>query len=333
MSVSVAILGATGVIGQKAIALLARNPWIKIIELVASDRRIGQTFGEVCDWREVLMPMPDSISSIVLKGAKNLLAEFIISCLPSEIARTVEPMLAAQGKIVFSNASTFRMQTNVPLLVPEVNFEHLSLLDSQDTTGKIITNPNCATVGVVLAVAPLMKLAKIAHISVVTLQSISGAGYPGVASLDILGNTIPHIAEEAEKIVEETKKILGSPKNHANFAVTAHVHRVPVMYGHTVTLHITFKDSVDVNQALDAYTAWNNKYPELFVIHDADERPQSTKDLRQDDMRVHIGQLRQGDRPNVLGLVCLTHNLVRGAAGAVIANIENYNSLKKGHDA
>jgi aspartate-semialdehyde dehydrogenase len=113
MSVSVAILGATGVVGQKAIALLARNPWIKIIELVASDRRIGQTFGEVCDWREVLMPMPDSVSSIVLKGAKNLLAEIIISCLPSEIARTVEPMLAAQGKIVFSNASTFRMQTSI----------------------------------------------------------------------------------------------------------------------------------------------------------------------------------------------------------------------------
>jgi aspartate-semialdehyde dehydrogenase len=265
------------------------------------------------------MPLPEEIAGMKLVGADNLKAEFVVSCLPSEVAELVEPRLAAQGKMVFSNASHFRMVSNVPLLVPEINADHLALLEEQDTDGKIITTPNCAAVGITLALAPLMSLGEILHVSIITLQSVSGAGYPGVPSLDILGNTIPHISGEAEKIAEETKKILS-----ALFSVTAHVHRVPVMYGHTVTLHVIFKDEVKAEQAIAAYAQWNEKYPGLFLVHEKDGRPQATKDLRHDDMRAHIGQLRQGDRPNILGLVCLTHNLVRGAAGAVIANMEAY---------
>ncbi len=324
MVINVAILGATGVVGQKAIALLSFNPLFKIIELVASDQRIGQTFSDVCDWREPSISLPKEIGVIQLSSPQALKAEFIVSCLPSEIADHLEPMLAAQGKIIFSNASSFRMDNNVPLLVPEINSDHFSLLAKQATSGKIVNNPNCSAVGVTLALAPLAKLYKIDHVSVVTLQSISGAGYPGVPSLDIISNSIPHINGEAEKITAETKRILGSDNKKADFAVTTHVHRVPVIYGHTVTLHISFKEDITPNQAIEAYQAWNLKYPELFVIHKQLGRPQSTKDLRHDDMRVHIGHLSQGDKPNILGLVALSHNLVRGAAGAVIANMESY---------
>jgi aspartate-semialdehyde dehydrogenase len=331
MSISVAVLGATGVVGQKAIALLSCNSNFDIVELVASDQRIGQTFTEACDWREALMPMPEAIGSMKLVSSENLKADFILSCLPSEIAKSLEPTLAQQGKMVFSNAPAFRMHANVPLLVPEINSSHLSLIESQPTTGKIITNPNCAAVGISLALAPLMQLEKIEHVSVVTLQSVSGAGYPGVASLDILGNTIPHISGEAHKISEETKRILGSPQASANFAVTTDVHRVPVVYGHVVTLHITFRDKVHPRQVTQAYQTSNKNAPGLFVLHDKDDRPQATKDLRLDDMRAHIGQVRQGDRANVIGLICLTHNLVRGAAGAVIANMESYMRFKNEH--
>ena len=324
MSISVAILGATGVVGQKAIALLSNNTYFKIVELVASNQRIGQIFGDVCDWHEALMPMPKDIAKIKLSSPYNLKAKYIISCLPSDIAEKVEPILATQGKIVFSNASTFRMHSKVPLLVPEINVNNLSLVDKQETDGKIITNPNCSAVGVALALAPLMSLGEIEHVSIMTLQSVSGAGYPGVSSLDILGNTIPHISGEADKITEEIKKIFGKADVHADFAVTTHVHRVPVLYGHTVTLHILFKNSVILKDAIAAYKAWNNKYSGLFVIYNQNDRPQAIKDLKHNDMRAHIGNLRQGDRSNILGLVCLTHNLVRGAAGSVIANMESY---------
>lgn len=332
MTISVAILGATGVVGQKIIALLSRNPKFHIVELVASEQRVGQLFGESCEWREPLMPMPTEIASMRLKDVNQLQAEFIVSCLPSDIAETIEPMLAAQGKMVFSNASAFRMAYAVPLLVPEINSSHLSLLESQTTSGKIITNPNCSAVGVTLGLAPLISLGEIQHVSVVTLQSISGAGYPGIPSLDIIANTIPHIEGEASKITSETKRILGSATLPAPFAVTTHVHRVPVMYGHTVTLHVTFKDRVEVAAAEEAYADWNTRFPGLFVRHSRLGRPQALKDLCHDDMRAHIGHLCQGDQPNILGLVSVTHNLVRGAAGAVVANMESYLSLGGCHD-
>ncbi len=324
MSISIAVLGATGTVGQKIIALLAQNPKFSIIELVASEQRVGQLFGDVCNWREPLIPLPNDIASMRLVDASNLKADFVASCLPSDIAETVEPMLARQGKIVFSNASAFRMNTHVPLLVPEINIEHLSLIEHQSTSGKIITNPNCSAVGVALSLAPLMALGEIEHVSIVTLQSVSGAGYPGVPSLDILSNTIPHIPGEADKITEETKRILGQITAPASFSVTTHVHRVPVLYGHTVTLHITFKNNVTIEDAIRVYSECNERYTGLYKLHDKDGRPQSTKDLAHDDMCVHIGQLRQEDSKNILGLTSLTHNLVRGAAGAVITNIESY---------
>ena len=329
MPIELAILGATGVVGQKALALLQRNPHFEVVELAASRARLGGRFGDLCVWREPLLTMPEKLAATRLCAAEDLQADFIISCLPTSAAGRVEPMLAAKGKKVFSNASTHRMCKGVPLLIPEINSNHLTLLAEQDTPGKIITNPNCAAVGVSLALAPLLPLGGMEHVSVVTLQSVSGAGYPGLPSLSILGNTIPHIEGEEEKIVQETKKILGNPKEPLPFALTVHAHRVPVLYGHMASLHITFSERVRPEDALACYSRWNEKHPALFVIHTQRDRPQSAQDLRHDEMSVHIGKLQQGDNPRVVGLVVLTHNLVRGAAGAAIANMQCYMKCEK----
>ena len=323
--IEVAILGATGLVGQKAIALLKNSAKFQVKELVASDKRIGQIYGDVVDWREGFASLSADVANLKLTSYEELKSPWIVSCLPSESAAIMEPFLAKKGKIVFSNASTFRMDQHVPLVVPEINENHLSLLSEQLTSGKIITNPNCSAVGVTLALAPLLQeWGGIQHVSVVTLQSSSGAGLPGISSMDLMGNTIPHIENEFEKITEETKKILGQSKNPASFGITTHVHRVPVMFGHTATLHIQFKNHIDLNHAIKMYHKWNEKFADLFVIHETKGRPQPLRDLTAHDMRAHLGHIRLGDAPNILGMVVLTHNLVRGAAGAVIANMETY---------
>ncbi|MCP4473015.1 MAG: aspartate-semialdehyde dehydrogenase [Gammaproteobacteria bacterium] len=324
MSIDVAVLGATGTVGQKAIALLRAAPQFTVKELVASDKRIGQLYGEVVDWREPLAPLGEDVAAIQLSAVEQLNADYVISCLPTEVAERVEPLLAQQGKKVFSNAGAWRMAAEVPLLVPEINAAHLALTAKQQYGGHIVTNPNCAAVGVTLGLAPLLQLGAIEHVGVVTLQSVSGAGYPGVASFDVIGNTVPHINHEAEKISEETKKILGAVGQPVDFAVTAQVHRVAVLYGHVVTLQVMFKQAVDVADAVAAYEEWNSKFADLYHLYQQPGQPQAARQLTHDDMRVHIGHLRQGDLPNVLNLIVLTHNLVRGAAGAAIANMGAY---------
>ena len=320
----VAILGATGVVGQKAIALLNNHPEFYVAEVVASDHRVGQRFGDSCDWREV-MPLPAATANLELISMENIQSSFVISGLPSHVALKDEPRLLERGKIISSNASTFRMEPHVPLMVPEVNGHHLSLLQSQKTLGKIICNPNCSVGGLVPAVAPLMSLGGgLEHLSIVTLQSVSGAGYPGVSSFDILNNTIPHIPQEADKISEEVRKILGSSECPAALSVTTHVHRVPVLFGHTATLHMIFANDVSVDEVMGQYGIMQKKYPSLLKIHSEEGFPQPNRSLTPDDMRVHIGHIRQGGRPNVIGLVVLSHNLVRGAAGAAIANLSHY---------
>ena len=324
VSIPVAILGATGVVGQKVIALLQQRPHLRINEVVASSARAGQFFGEVCDWREGLCPLPSTVGSMILCTLDNVCSPLVLSCLPAQVAKEVEPLLAAQGKLVFSNASAFRMESDVPLLIPEINKNHLSCLKRQPYAGKMITNPNCSAVGVALALAPLLSLATVKHVSVVTLQSVSGAGYPGVASLDMLSNTIPHIPEECEKIAAEVKKILGGQDCPWSCPMTVSVHRVPVCVGHVATLHITFAHNVTPTQAKKAYQQWNEYYPNLFILHSLPGRPQSVRDLTPQDMRVHIGHLNSGGTSSILTLVVLTHNLVRGAAGALLANVDCY---------
>lgn len=323
MQKSVAILGATGMVGQKAIALLSRHSQFYVAEVVASEKRVGQVFGHSCDWREPVVPLPAAVAGLKCQSYENLSSQYVISCLPTSCAKAIEPFLLKQGKYVFSNASWGRMDEGVPLVIPEINVNDFSLLN-HNGLGCLIKNPNCSVAGIALALAPLFSLGVIEHVSVVTLQSISGGGYQGVLGMMITGNTCPYIQGESHKIETETKKILKHYQSPDSWEITAHVHRVPVLYGHTATLHIQFKEAVDYLKLEALYHAWNERFPDLFIWHQGVDRPQPSYDLTADDMRLHIGQVRQGGGNNRIGMTILSHNLVRGAAGAVIANMEAY---------
>ncbi|OAI50124.1 aspartate-semialdehyde dehydrogenase [Opitutia bacterium SCGC AG-212-L18] len=326
----VAILGATGTVGQKAIALLACEGRFKITQLVASEGRCGQRYGDAVDWREPLCTLDPRVADLRLIGFNEVTAPFVISALPTGVAFIEEPKLAQRGLHVFSNASAFRMEPSTPLLIPQINLAHLKLIERQKTPGKIVTNPNCATVFLSCGLAPLLKLGTLEHLSVVTLQSTSGAGYPGVSSMDILGNLIPYIQDEEEKIAEETKRILGTLDAGAQFSITTHVHRVPVLYGHTIAMHLYYREAVSVESAREQFDEWNKIYPGFYVIHEDNRRPQPLRDVTHDDHRVHIGRLKIGDKPNILGLIAMGNNLVLGAAGAAIANMKAFLTEREG---
>lgn len=321
MKKRIAILGATGTVGQKAIKLLEDHPNFEVTELVASDRSTGKIYGEIVDWRES-SEIPSYVKNIKLIDHGEVTADYALSALPSDVAKSTEIKLAEKGVHVISNASAYRMDPNVPLLIPEINPGHLKLVDKQKTKGKIITNPNCATVFLALGLFPLMSLGHINHVSVITLQGLSGAGFPGVASLDIVGNTIPNISGEEEKVETESAKILGAIDCPADFQITAHVNRVPVISGHTVGMHVFFDQDVSAAQVKQAFEAKRTEFPELYRLYDNPFRPQPAKDISWNDQRAHIGRIKQGGSPNVVGLVSMGHNLVRGAAGAAILNLE-----------
>lgn len=317
----VAILGATGPVGQKVITLLEGHPRFEVAELSASDMNAGRLYGEAVKWKNELT-LPGKVAGLRLKSPLELKSRLVISALPAEQALEVEPALAERGQLVFSNASAFRMDPRVPLLIPEINLPHLELLSRQGTEGRIVTNPNCSTVFLAGALAPLARIARIESVSVVTMQALSGAGYPGVASFDLLGNVIPHIGGEEAKIREEIRKILGTAGEPAPFKVTVHVHRVPVLHGHTVAAHVRFERDVSVAEAHAAILAYQEQHPGFLELHEAPDRPQPARDLHPHDNRVHLGRLKQDDDSRVIGLIALGHNLVRGAAGAAIANME-----------
>ncbi len=322
--IPVAILGATGPVGQKAITLLDQHPLFEVTELAASEGSVGQIYGERVLWKNEV-PCPDGIAKLKIIPLMDVKSKFVVSALPGDVAQTVELALAERGHIVCSNASAFRMHDEVPLLIPEVNIDHLSLLSSQKTKGKIITNPNCAAVFLVGALAPLMKLGELDHVSAVTMQAVSGAGYPGVASLDILGNLIPYIGgAEEEKVRKETKKILGQAGKPLDFGLTVNVNRVPVLHGHTVILHVKFKKAVSAEDALKLLQETEKSVPNFLKVYTQLDRPQPLRDITPHDMRVHVGRVRQGDRPDTISLISMGHNLVRGAAGAAIAVLEAY---------
>lgn len=310
----VAILGATGTVGQKVISMLNNHPLFYVAEVAASGNNVGKKLKEACQWRDET-PLNDFIGDLILRDCTDVTSPFAISGLPGDVAKIVEPFLASKGIIVSSNASTFRMDEQTPLLIPEINPEQIHLLEEQETKGKIITNPNCSTVMLACALKPLMDLAPIEQVSVVTLQAASGAGYPGISSLDLIGNTIPFIGNEEDKIETESEKILGRKLN-----ISCHVNRVPVVDGHTVVMHVYFKKPVSPENVRAEFL----KKPELYKVHDEDNRPQPRRDLTPYEMKIHIGRIKQGHAPNVIGLVSLGHNLVRGAAGAAIRNLEHY---------
>ena len=337
--IEVGILGATGMVGQQFIALLANHPWFRVGWLGASQRSEGKPYREATSWR-LPVPLPDAVGSMMVNAATPSRAPALVfSGLDSSVAGDIEGAFAQAGHTIVSNSRNFRMEQDVPLLIPEVNGDHLALLDAQHAarswSGRIVTNPNCAVVVLAMALAPLRQFGLKAA-TITTMQAISGAGYPGVASWDILGNVIPQIGGgEEEKVETETKKILGRVNgrrvdDHA-VTVSATTTRVPVQNGHTGSISVALEQQPDAAAIIDAWTSFKGlpqdmklptAPPRPIVYLREVNRPQPALDASRDGgMTVTVGRLR---RCPVLGykFVALGHNTIRGAAGAAILNAE-----------
>jgi aspartate-semialdehyde dehydrogenase len=345
----IGILGATGMVGQRFIQLLENHPWFEITWLAASDRSSGKTYGEAAKWR-LDTPLPDRIARMTVSPADPERApKIIFAALDAPIARELEPLFAKAGCAVVSNSSAFRMAPNVPLVIPEVNAEHLHLIEEQpsrkESGGYMVTNPNCSAIGLVLALKPIEERFGLEQILVTTMQAVSGAGYPGVPSMDILGNVVPYIGNEEEKLEAETLKLLGRLEGHSVVPlparVSAHCNRVAVEDGHTESVSIKLGDKLGRPATReDLLAAWAEFRPlagqDLPMAPEQpiewapqNDRPQPRLDRnRGKGMAVTVGRLRPC---NVLDwkFTVLSHNTIRGAAGAAILNAELLASLGK----
>jgi aspartate-semialdehyde dehydrogenase len=340
MTIEVGILGATGMVGQQFIALLATHPWFKVTWLGASERSAGKAFRDAAAWR-LPTPLPDDVARLTVNegsASAGKAPKLVFSGLDSSVAGEIEGAFAQAGHVIVSNSRNYRMDADVPLLIPEVNADHLALLSQQDARGwkgRIVTNPNCVVVVYAMALAPLRQFGLKTSI-ITTLQAISGAGYPGVPSWDILGNVIPFIGGgEEEKIETETNKILGALKNGAvaNHAMTisAAVTRVPVHNGHTGSIAVALEQQPEPEAIIAAWNNFRGRPQELdlpsaprqpIVYLPETNRPQPSLDANRDGgMTVSVGRLR---RCPVLGykFVALGHNTIRGAAGAALMQHE-----------
>jgi aspartate-semialdehyde dehydrogenase len=334
----VGIVGATGMVGQRFIQLLANHPWFEVGWLAASDRSAGKTYEEAVRWKLDTL-LPSNIAALKVSPAEPEGAPRIIfAALDSHIAREVEPAFAAAGCAVISNSSAFRMHEDVPLVVPEVNAESLPLLERQswrkESGGYIVTNPNCSAIGLVLALKPLELAFGIESIQVTTMQAVSGAGYPGVASLDILGNVVPYISSEEEKLEAETLKLLGREIrgnwHPLDAKVSASCNRVAVEDGHTESVNVKLRKPASREQIIAAWEgfaplAGQNlpTAPTRPLEYDtANDRPQPRLDrMRGNGMTATIGRLRPCSIFDWKFTV-LSHNTIRGAAGAAVLNAE-----------
>lgn len=327
------ILGATGAVGQRFIQALADHPWFEITSLAASERSAGKKYKNAANWR-LDEKLPDEVADmeIVSVDPTKVDADVVFSALPSSLAKTVEADFAKKGFAVASNASAYRMEKDVPLVVPEVNADHLGLIEVQQDNrgwdGYIITNPNCSTIMLVATLKPLMKFG-IQNVNVATMQAISGAGYEGVASMAILDNVIPYIGSEEEKMETEPLKLLGefngSEIIDADFKLSAACNRVPVMDGHTETVWITMRDDPTPEQVRQAFLNFNPHLGDLptepdqvLIVRDEADRPQPRLDRNMGNgMSISVGRIREGIRYVLMG-----HNTIRGAAGASVLNAE-----------
>lgn len=335
----VGILGATGAVGQRLVAHLADHPTFEVTRLMASDRSAGRRYGDACAWR---LPgaIPGSLAELeVTTAAPDDDVVVVFSGIGATPARVLEPAWAQAGAWVFSNASAHRMDADVPLLIPEVNPGHLDLVrvqrDARSWPGAIVTNANCSTTFLALALAPLHEAFTVEAVFVSTLQAVSGAGYRGVASMEILGNVIPHIPGEEEKMERETRKILGAltgtSVSHAPFPVSAHASRVPVLDGHTLTVSVRLSAPVSPEEAAGVLDAFSGDPQRLglpsaprkpLVVMREDGRPQPALDAYLDrGMAVSVGRIR---RCPVLDLrmVVMGHNTIRGAGPGSVLNAE-----------
>lgn len=333
--IPVAVLGATGTVGQKFVRLLADHPWFELVALAASEQSAGRPYGEVVHWRETV-PLPSHIAGLVLRRcAPPLEARVVFSALDADVAGDIEQDFARAGAIVITNTRVHRMDPDVPLVVPEVNAGHIDLIDTQRRgrgwTGAILANPNCSTAALVVALAPLHAAFGLEKVFVATMQAASGAGYPGVASLDILSNVIPFIGGEEEKLERETLKILGTLGSGgvapAGIALSAHCNRVPVIDGHMEVVSAGFRDAPTVAAATlalsrfagsDVVRSLPSSPTPVIEVEGRPDRPQPRLDIeRGGGMAVTVGRVRPCALLD-LRFVILGHNTIRGAAGAAV---------------
>ena len=339
--IRVGILGATGMVGQHFIRFLQGHPWFEITALAASGRSEGQPYGKVCRW-VISSEMPPAVRGMVLESCEPKLAcDLVFSALPSDVAGSIEEAFAAAGYWVSSNASSHRMDADVPLLIPEVNPDHIGILEYQRRKrgwqrGFIVTNPNCCAVPLAMALKPLADHFGVSKVSVVTMQALSGAGYPGVPSLDILDNVIPYIGGEEPKVESEPQKLLGAVEGEtirpADFAVSAQCNRVAVRDGHFEVVSVALKQSgVTVEEVVEAMSAFRALPQELnlpsapqhpIVVRPERDRPQPQYDRDEGrGMSVVVGRVRPCPVLDFKFMV-LGHNTIRGAAGAAVLNAE-----------
>ena len=335
--INVGVLGATGAVGQRFVQLLADHPWFNLTTLTASERSAGKPYGSVVNWR-LDSPFPDSSAELIVApttvdAVKD--CDVVFSALPADIAAKLETDIADAGVGVCSNASSHRMEADVPLMIAEVNPEHAALIDVQRKKGRdgfIVTNPNCSTIMLATALAPLRKFS-FTNINVATMQAISGAGFEGVPAFSIYDNVIPYIGSEEEKMSREANKILGTLDGGkitgAPFSVSASCNRVPVIDGHTLNVWIDIKATPA--EVIDAFKTWQPPFsglptqPDHTVLYlDQENRPQPRLDRnRGNAMTVSVGRVREGIR-----FVAMGHNTIRGAAGASVLNAELLRTMK-----
>lgn len=338
--IPVGILGATGIVGQRFLSLLADHPWFEPVWLAASERSAGHTYAEAARWR-LKTPIPERFAKLPVSEATphGCPARVIFAALDAGVAARLEPEFVAAGHVVISNSSALRMVPDVPLLVPEVNADHLNLIEQQpawrERRACAVTNPNCSTVGLVMALAPLQQRFGLDKVSVVTMQAVSGAGYPGVSSLDILGNVVPFIKNEEDKLETEAQKILGILKDgqihSSGFVVSAHCNRVPVEDGHMESVSVKLKTAASIEDVKQAMREFRGVPQQLnlptaplqpVVVTDAPDRPQPHFDVETGHgMTAVVGRVRPCPLFGIKFTV-LSHNTIRGAAGAAVLNAE-----------
>ncbi|MEX2605336.1 MAG: aspartate-semialdehyde dehydrogenase [Gracilimonas sp.] len=339
----VGILGATGAVGQKFIRLLQGHPWFEIEAVGASERSAGKKYKEAANWIEDVV-LPNYIQKKTVKNCEPAefgAVDFVFSGLDASVAGEIEKAFATAGIPVISNAKNYRQDPTVPLLIPEINPDHIDLINTQtfskDGSGWIVTNPNCVAVPLAIALKPLYDAFGIEALILTTMQAISGAGYPGVASLDILGNVIPFISGEEPKVGPETRKLLSALDSEnkitlPKFPVHATATRVPTLNGHMISATVKLENPpADFAELKAAYTNWQNPIADLdlpfspknlYNLHEEDFYPQPRLHAdAENGMQLHLGRLRKADVFDV-SFVAMAHNTIRGAAGGAILNAE-----------
>jgi aspartate-semialdehyde dehydrogenase len=326
-------------VGQRFVQMLEHHPWFEVAWLAASDRSEGRVYGEAARWK-MKTPMPSHVAKMKISPATpDGATKIIFAALDASIAAEMEPRFAAAGCIVVTNSSALRMQSDVPLVIPEVNPDHIQMVECQSwrkkSGGFVVTNPNCSAIGLVMALKPLQNEFGLKTVMAVTMQAVSGAGYPGVASLDILGNVVPYIPKEEEKMEEETRKLLGRLNGAgvvpADFGMSAHCNRVAVEDGHTESVSVQLREKARLEEIVDAWNKFRSVPQELKLpsapeqpvrYTESADRPQPRYDVEAGNgMTATVGRLRPC---GVLDwkFTVLSHNTIRGAAGAALLNAE-----------